>query len=268
MVFESFELKNWSAASLHGHCEMLTHKKCLSCLSLVQVTEGSYEISFDGEMRHLIPEGDLFLAPAGVVQTIVHHDNADTMTMTARWIFMDLYVNEQRIEDVLTFPKHISGKTAEELGGMLGVLLENPRADHAVPVISLCAQLLKMGTAKDMHDPEKELLKKYILDHFTQRISSVELACLLHRSLSSFYRFFSHAFGCTPNSYIHDLRLSHAALLLESTNEKVTVIAEKCGYEDLHYFIRLFKRKFGKPPSEYRTSLPFHIIEQHSSFSH
>ena len=52
--------------------------------------------------------------------------------------------------------------------------------------------------------------------------------------------------------YLNDYRLTMAGELLKMTEESVTQIALKCGFENLSYFNRLFRRKFGVTPGQYR----------------
>ena len=51
---------------------------------------------------------------------------------------------------------------------------------------------------------------------------------------------------------LNDYRLTRAGEYLKMTEENVTQIALKCGFENLSYFNRLFRRKFGVTPRQYR----------------
>ena len=254
-MLESLVIKSWSIGRMRCSCEMLTHKKCLSSFSVVRAVEGSYEIALDEGPRTVVAAGEIFIAPAGAVQSIVHHDDPTSGTMAAQWVFIDLYVNGERIGDKMTFPVKVSGDEAKELGAVIRKIVDGDSAGRSAELVRLCALLLTVGKDNVQTDPEKERIKKYILDHFSTRISYKELAAYLNRSQASFYRFFGAHFGCSPSAYIHDLRLSHAALLLETGADSVTAVAERCGYEDVHYFIKLFTNKFGRSPSRYRAVL-------------
>jgi AraC-like DNA-binding protein len=60
--------------------------------------------------------------------------------------------------------------------------------------------------------------------------------------------------GTTPSSYIQSLRLDHAAQLLARTRRDapITAIAFDSGFNDLSTFCRVFRRKFGIAPRDYR----------------
>ena len=68
----------------------------------------------------------------------------------------------------------------------------------------------------------------------------------------SFMRRFSKATGMSPLDYVHALRLEEAKQLLEATDLPVEAIAMDVGYEDTSFFGRLFRRKAGITPMQYR----------------
>jgi len=68
----------------------------------------------------------------------------------------------------------------------------------------------------------------------------------------SFKRRFEQATGMPPLEYVHTLRLEEAKQALESTNAPVEAIAQEIGYQDTSFFNRLFRRKVGLTPAQYR----------------
>ena len=68
----------------------------------------------------------------------------------------------------------------------------------------------------------------------------------------SFARRFSKATGMKALDYVHALRLEEAKRLLETSDEAVEAIANDVGYEDSSFFGRLFRRKVGITPMQYR----------------
>lgn len=77
------------------------------------------------------------------------------------------------------------------------------------------------------------------------------------RSQAYINRMFRKYYGQTPTDYINDLRLSHAASLLQTTGLTVLEIAGICGFENLSWFNRLFKQRYQLTPSEYRSRKTF-----------
>lgn len=76
-----------------------------------------------------------------------------------------------------------------------------------------------------------------------------ERFCISSGYLSAAYK---KAFGIPISKYIISLRMKHAAKLLRSTRLPVANIAESCGFNNLSYFMRTFKKYYGKTPTEYR----------------
>ena len=57
----------------------------------------------------------------------------------------------------------------------------------------------------------------------------------------------------TVSEYIKDKRIDHATYLLSTTHLQIQTIALHCGIMDVQYFSKIFKRKMGKTPKEYRS---------------
>lgn len=70
-------------------------------------------------------------------------------------------------------------------------------------------------------------------------------------------RAFRKYFRQTPTEYINSLRLSHASMLLQTTDMTILEISGMCGFENLSWFNRLFKKYFQQTPSEYRSHKKF-----------
>jgi transcriptional regulator GlxA family with amidase domain len=79
--------------------------------------------------------------------------------------------------------------------------------------------------------------------------SLVRLSGLPERT---FKRRFQKAVGMPPLEYVHALRLEDAKQLLETSEDTLDRVAERVGYEDATFFSRLFRRKVGLTPAEYR----------------
>jgi YesN/AraC family two-component response regulator len=58
--------------------------------------------------------------------------------------------------------------------------------------------------------------------------------------------------GMTLTGYINTRRMEHAASLLWGSGNYIQEVAEQCGFLDINYFSRLFKRYYGLSPREFR----------------
>ena len=95
-------------------------------------------------------------------------------------------------------------------------------------------------------------IKNYIDAHFQENISVNTIALELDCSRATVMNCFKAEFGTTVNSYITEKRLDLATILLNSSRNSVKSIAETCGFRDQNYFSRVFMKKFGATPTEYR----------------
>jgi transcriptional regulator GlxA family with amidase domain len=68
----------------------------------------------------------------------------------------------------------------------------------------------------------------------------------------SFIRRFAKASGMTPLDYVHALRIEETKQMLETADMPIEAIANEVGYEDTSFFGRLFRRKTGLTPAQYR----------------
>lgn len=88
--------------------------------------------------------------------------------------------------------------------------------------------------------------------HFSHEIDLDQYAQAMNLSRSRFCHLFKQSMGCAPHTYILDLRLEHAAEYLLSTDAPISQIAYSVGFTDPFYFSRVFKKKFGISPKEFR----------------
>jgi AraC family transcriptional regulator of arabinose operon len=70
--------------------------------------------------------------------------------------------------------------------------------------------------------------------------------------MSQFVRCFKNTTGKTPTKYRIDSKIAKAKEMLLSSSLPMNQIAALCGYSDPLYFSRIFKKKVGVPPKEYR----------------
>lgn len=82
-----------------------------------------------------------------------------------------------------------------------------------------------------------------------------DLARSLGVSYSWFRRMFAHHTGLSPHQYRLQLRVGRARALLSESTLTVKEVAFRCGFESEQYFCRLFRRKTGLAPGEWRRGL-------------
>lgn len=127
---------------------------------------------------------------------------------------------------------------------------------HNQKIEEMMFELLKelLGTIKMSKRLDTRLtavvhtLKSNIAINHTVK-SLAEIACL---SESQFKALFKKHLGCTPNSYITDLRMQAALGLILNTDTPITIVAERCGYDNVSAFIRRFSTVYHHTPYRLR----------------
>ena len=95
-------------------------------------------------------------------------------------------------------------------------------------------------------------VKNYISKYFMDEIRLGTLADIAGMSPSAFSRFFKLHTGRNLTDYIIDIRLGAASRLLVDTSQSVSEISFQCGFNNLSNFNRIFKKKKGCSPTEFR----------------
>jgi len=112
----------------------------------------------------------------------------------------------------------------------------------------------RKSTKKEENQRPTARVKKYINENFDQELPLDELAEISGYSKSYLCQIFREDTGMTINSYINDVRISYAIKLLEDTELSVAEVGEKCGYNSVFYFIKVFKKIIGMPPGNFRNA--------------
>ena len=92
----------------------------------------------------------------------------------------------------------------------------------------------------------------YLENDVSLSLSVSEIAKMCHVSQNYFCKLFKLYSGTTPGEYILNAKIEKGKLLLKETLSPISEIAELCGFSDVSYFCRLFKKKEGISPLTYR----------------
>ena len=105
---------------------------------------------------------------------------------------------------------------------------------------------------KQNFHPSIEKALEIIEESFCDQISITEIADHIGMSESHFRTLFRKQLGLNPNAYIQEKRINTAMKHLEDPYLTINEIAYRCGYTDPNYFIRIFTKKNGQPPNQWR----------------
>jgi len=108
---------------------------------------------------------------------------------------------------------------------------------------------------KQAADLRIEKLKKYIVNHYHEKIDKETLASLVQLNTVYMGSLFRKKTGYTINEYTQRIRINKACDMLATGEYSVSETALKCGFEDIFYFSKVFKKIIGLSPSEWCKSL-------------
>jgi transcriptional regulator GlxA family with amidase domain len=109
-----------------------------------------------------------------------------------------------------------------------------------------------MRIAKPHQDEMVNTIQANIEQDCTLSLSIDKLASQHNVSQRTLIRRFNSALGMPPNTYLQSVRIERARKMLEESDYNVDTVMNKIGYEDASSFRRLFKKKTGLTPTEYR----------------
>lgn len=132
--------------------------------------------------------------------------------------------------------------------------------------IALCGILASLSQAAissftDKHFLENKIavpsnLKKaisFIRKNYSEEITLDKLVSCCNVSKQQVIRYFKAAFNTTPINYVLEYKVSKAReLLLFQPQLTVKEIAAELGFDNQHYFSRIFKKITGETPSQYK----------------
>lgn len=97
------------------------------------------------------------------------------------------------------------------------------------------------------------IVLKYVENNYPKKITIADIAEVAGFSESHFMRYFKETMGTSFIDYLKDYRLTMAARLLQSSDNAIIDIASDVGFDNISYFNRAFKAKYGVSPRNYRS---------------
>jgi AraC-like DNA-binding protein len=121
----------------------------------------------------------------------------------------------------------------------------------------MTALYIKMARSYQAHGKSCGIIyvteaKKYISEHYAEKLSIQKIADHLGISRSYLEIIFSKYVGHTITAHINAVRTEKAAYLLTTTSLGIVDAALSAGYENRQHFAREFKSRFQLSPSQYR----------------
>lgn len=140
---------------------------------------------------------------------------------------------------------------------------QGPETYKQLMVLSFAYQLLST-ILKYTEETHKTNYKKFYTNNFISYIEAnyndnslriPDIAKYVGLSSCQLYRVVTEEFGVSPINYLLNYRISMSKILLKSQDLKIADVSRLCGFTDPLYFSRLFSKKCGMSPGEYRKNI-------------
>lgn len=257
------------------------HEEC----QLVYILSGS-GIRIIGHSIERFEQGDLTFVGSNVPH--VWYSESENSSGEAR--SLALYINSEAvceqlsvfmdIKDIQLFFKEaergikIEGKKKELISELLPLMLEQRD-------ITLLSSFLRI--LDSLRDPTDSVwlnapnpisvysaqppgripkLMDFIHQNFKEQITLQNAASVSGLQIHAFCRFFKSLTNRTFSEFLNDVRIGYACKLLQQSELSITQIALECGYVNISYFNRCFKKINKMTPKEYRHSFTHKNPEQ------
>ncbi len=165
--------------------------------------------------------------------------------------FQNLIQDDRRISDCVS--ELIREYGSKELGFELAV----KSSVYRLIVLLLRGHVGRIMTNEEFASKQSSLRRfdsvlKYLEEHSDEAVPLDELARQANVTVSYFCRLFRQITGQTATDYRNRLRLEKSISLLKQSELNVTEIALRCGFDDVNYFSRLFRRNYRISPTDFR----------------
>lgn len=162
-----------------------------------------------------------------------------------------------------------SRETAQALSGRLKDLQTRQGFDSVMELMSILHDLSVSRNARLISDAafaqiqpshnsrRVERVIEYINQNFDKSVQLSDAAKLANMTKVSFSRFFKAQTGMNFIDSLLEIRLGHASRLLIDTNRSIAEVAYHCGFNNISNFNRLFKKKKGCTPKEFRENYTY-----------
>lgn len=245
---------------------------------LIYVVSGSMEIECEGRMIHLGPE-ELIVINPNELHSCPHIETP----LKLYCVIFDVEILKSRFFDK-SESKYIQPIMQN------GILFENQLLKNevmAAHIMNVCKELELQGRGYELAvkadilyilvillrghvvriltSSEREAKIKnngriraaldYIDSHYTEEITVDTVAEAIYVSKFYLCKLFKKNLGQTVIEYVHDVRIMAARKLLEQSDDSISQIAYKVGFNDFNYFSRVYKKKMKETPSDTRKKL-------------
>ncbi len=263
-----FPIELYYVDASHPRYEMPVHWHVES--ELIFVLQGKLHLSVEGETLTLTQGESVFLSAGLMHGGIPEECIYECLVFDFERFFQDSIICRERFQAMLGEAMQIQryfaqGSEAAKLIDAIFAAMETEQRGYEFTTTGLLWQFTGLVLNQQLYLPQTaattrnakraEQIKKalrYIHAGYAKEVTLEQLAAQAEMAPKYFCRVFREITGRTPIDYLNYYRIECAGELLCASQESVTEVALSCGFDDLSYFVRLFKRYKGVSARVYK----------------
>lgn len=255
----------------HPHYNMAYHWHME--YEIIRILKGSFLVTLD-EQEFLAKEHDVLFIPAGMLHAgIPDHCVYECAIFDINMLLKNNSVCKKYLTDIMQhsiviqnfLPRSLS-KIHTIVWSLFSALSKKKSGYELITQgtlyeffgIILQNHYYEMNPSITPHGHKRVLQLKKVLEFiensYDQTITLEELSKEIGMSPKYFCRFFQEMTHRTPIDYLNYYRIEHACYELSTEDSSITEVAFNCGFNDISYFIKTFKKYKGTTPKKYMKS--------------
>ena len=240
---------------------------------IIRILSGEFTVTLD-EKSFKATKGDVIFIHSGILHSGIPVDCVYQCIVFDMNVFLKLnsvcadYIQKIVHQDILIF-HHFDGRYPDLLNVVNSLFhsMEEKKPGYELSVIGQFYHFFGIvfsnhyyldSQPKARRDYKRILQLKQVVEFIEKNYASPLTLSQLSESVSMspkyFCRFFSEMTHQTPMDYLNRQRIEQACYQLSTTDDSITDIAYRNGFNDLSYFIRTFKKYKGTTPGKYKKS--------------
>lgn len=276
----SFPFAFYHVTEKHPRYTMETHwhEECEIC----RVLSGTLEVTIDGKTfigKGRDGVGDIFIFNSGAVHSAIPNDCVyecvvfdlhfllRERSLSNSFIYSLLY-NQRKFVSYIPYTQEKQADLEDicSIVQQLFFTLRDQGAGYQLKSFGIMYYLLGLFEDKAMFEQPNEaggdavsrimkmrMALSYIHRNYKQHISLSEIAELLDLQPPSVVKLFKELINKKPLEYINSYRINCAQEMLKEGRNSVTAVALECGFTDVSYFTKVFKKYTDQTPRQFIT---------------
>jgi AraC-like DNA-binding protein len=194
---------------------------------------------------------------------VTHLDMPQFQSLKEAWVCLHRSWESftETVADHTSSPKNIKNPPKIRNTALPQIDLPVEHAEHFFQIkrelfqwLTVVFRLLKnkLPVKPTLMDERVQKVCLFVDNHYAEKLTMRELCETAYISESQLRVLFKKTLDISPMDYLLQFRLQKAKELLMLTDEPIGTIANECGFEELSYFSRMFRKRENVSPREYR----------------